>query len=594
MLVRGIVVTALAAGILGTMAAPAPQLPFPGRGGKKDAEKEKERDRRERERDTKNLSRYERLKEYSLNKFQTDPDFREEVEQSYENLLRDHSLRAYEKNITRDSYMRTVHEDNWRVHVNLYDNLRVQDHINRIGQRLVPEESESLYAFKVVPDPIPSAETLATGTIYVSTGLISMLDSEAQLAYVLAHEMAHVHHQHWKERVIMQEGEEAFAADQAKKVRRWGLLGTLAGAGAGAAIGRDASGAVAGAAIGGTAGLVTGLLLNRPLVVDWDRVAEDQADELAFKQVLNVNYDVREVPKLYLAMEKAVTRDRRVGLGFLGSRQRVRQRRERCENLIANAYKAEIEGRLKKGFTLGSAEHNNLMAELKRDNGIMAYYHDMFEMARTNLSEATAIRNNDPAAHYFYGKVLKLVGRTDDERRQSQESFRLASQHDYRAQNYGSHLHQALFMLQDRSEKQVNIDNKKFATELDGYVTNYAKWAVESGQLRMFPPNLDVIYEYMRLYGDPGWRPKAPDIRDILNYSQYYSLAPEIPSPYQGTREARSPVAGQSGPDTSNQQVIRQATDAVGNVPGRVGTTGRVGGAAVDAVKKTTTPTKKQ
>ncbi len=593
MFAKGIVVAAVAVGLMASMAWPAPQIRIPGVGGRKDADREKERERKERERDAKNLSRYERLKEYSLNKFQTDPDFREEVEQSYENLLRDHSERAYAKNISRDSFMRTVHEDNWRVHVNLYDNLRVQDHINRIGQRLVPEESESLYAFKVVPDPIPSAETLATGTIYVSTGLIAMLDSEAQLAYVLAHEMAHVHHQHWKERVMMQEGEEAFAADQARKVRRWGMLGTLAGAGAGAAIGRDAGGTIAGAAIGGSAGLIAGLLLNRPLVVDWDRVGEDQADELAFKQVLNVNYDVRETPKLYVAMERAVARDRRVGLGFLGSRTRVRQRRERCENLIAGAYKAEIEGRLKKGFTLGSAEHSNLMAELKRDNGIMAYYHDMFDMARTNLAEATAIRNNDAAAHYFYGKVLKLVGRTDDERRTAEEAFRLAGQHDYRNQNYGSHLHQALFMLQDRSEKQTAMDNKKFSSEVDRYVTNYAKWAVESGQLRMFPPNLDVIYEYMRLYGDPGWRPKAPELRDILNFSQYYSLAPDI----QGARDpgpGRSAASGQSGPDTTNQQVIRQATDAVGTLPGRTGAAGRVGGAAVDAVKKTTTPAKKQ
>ena len=304
MLLRNLLTIAIGAGLSSFVFA-EPQLRLPGRGGdKKEADKDKERERKEKERDTKNLSRYERLKDYTTNKFQTDPDFREEVEQSYENLLRDHSVRAYDKNVHRDSYIKTVHEDNWRIHVNLYDNLRVQDHVNRIGQRLVPEDSEHLYAFKVVPDPIPSAETLATGTIYISTGLISMLDSEAQLAYVLAHEMAHVHHQHWKERVMMQEGEEAFAADRAKKVARWALLGTIAGAGVGGAIGRDANSAVGGAAIGAGGGLIAGLLLNRPLVVDWDRVGEDQADELAFKQTLNVNYDVRETPKLYMALEE--------------------------------------------------------------------------------------------------------------------------------------------------------------------------------------------------------------------------------------------------------------------------------------------------
>ncbi|MGH9671909.1 MAG: M48 family metalloprotease [Bryobacteraceae bacterium] len=582
------IVLAAAAVSLALSAWGEPQVGrIPGLGGRKDdAKKEQERDRKQQERDARNLSRYEKLKEYSLNRYQSDPDFREEVDQSYGNLLRDHSVRAYEKNITRDSFIRTVHEDNWRVHVNLYDNLRVQDHVNRIGQRLVPADSEHLYAFKVVPDPIPSAETLATGTIYVSTGLISMLDSEAQLAYVLAHEMAHVHHQHWKERVMMDSGEDAMASDQARRVAKWGLLGSIAGAGAGAAIGRSGGAAVTGAAIGGGAGLIAGLLLNRPLVVDWDRVEEDKADELAFKQTLEVNYDVRETPKLYLALEKAVTRDTRVGLGFLGSRQRVKQRRERCENLIAGAFKADIEARLKKGFVGGSAEHQNLMAELKRDNGIMAYYHDMFDMARTNLSEAVAIRNNDAAVHYFYGKVLKLVGRTEEEQRLAVDSFRAASQHDYRKQNYGSHLHQALFMLQDRSEKNMNIDNKKFSQELDSYVTNYARWAVESGQLRMFPPNLDVIYEYMRLFGDQGWRPKPPEIKDLAPYAAYYALSPDLGSPYavRDTSAGRTNVpAPGSAPDNTVNQVIQQGINTVGSTPTRTGAAVRT----VEGVKQT-------
>jgi hypothetical protein len=57
-----------------------------------------------------------------------DPDFRDQVDQAYKELLRDHSDRAYDKNVTRDSYIKTVHEDNWRVHVNLYDNLGAGPH----------------------------------------------------------------------------------------------------------------------------------------------------------------------------------------------------------------------------------------------------------------------------------------------------------------------------------------------------------------------------------------------------------------------------------------------------------------------------------
>ena len=46
------------------------------------------------------------------------------------------------------------------------------------GSSLVPKNSPNVYTFRVLYDPIPKALTLSTGTIYISTGLLSMLDSE--------------------------------------------------------------------------------------------------------------------------------------------------------------------------------------------------------------------------------------------------------------------------------------------------------------------------------------------------------------------------------------------------------------------------------
>ena len=55
-------------------------------------------------------------------------------------------------------------------------------------------------------------------------------------------------------------------------------------------------------------------------------------------------------------------------------------------------------------------EFVRVMATLKRDNGIISFYHDMFQLAKVNLEYARQYRPNDPAAHYYYGKVMKLVG----------------------------------------------------------------------------------------------------------------------------------------------------------------------------------------
>jgi predicted Zn-dependent protease len=475
------------------------QFHLPG----KEKDKSEEMRQREEKRDAKNLRAYEKIKTYSHNKYETDPDFRDEVDDAYTELLRQHTDEAYERNINHNSRIWAVHEDRFRLHSGLYDNLLVQDDINRIGQSLVPVGSERAFAFRLLPDPTPTAYTLATGTIYISTGMVSLLESEAQLAYVLGHEMAHVQSDHWKDRVMMQHGLEAYNNDQTKKAERIAVIGGLAGALAGGLSTRSGSGAAVGGIAGVIGGGIAGVLLNRPAVVEWDRAQEDLADKMAFKAMLDSRYDVREVPKLYNVMEAVSSRDSRMTLGFLGERKRIAERRDQAQKLIQEAYKAEIELQLKKGFVGDTARHRNLMAELKRDNGIMAYYHDMFEVARKNLSEATSIRDNDPAAQYYYGKVLELIGRTEEDHRLAVQCFQKAEQYDSRKENFGSHLHYALELI----ENNKNSDSKLVTTELDNYVTAYVHSQVEFQKKQLLPPNMDTIYEYMSLYGNVNWSP---------------------------------------------------------------------------------------
>ena len=524
-------------------------------------EKQAEKDKATTE---KNAANYEKVKEFSLNKYKTDPDFRDQVDAAYEETMRHHSKEAFDTNIRRRSSLVFVGEDTWRQHQFLYDNLMVQAHVNRIGQRLVPPDSEKLFTFRVVPEATPMARTLSTGTIYVSTGLISMLDSEAQLAFVLAHEMAHVQLDHWKELEMINLGVDEYNVAQEKKVARIALFSTIAGGALGGAIGKSVGTAAAGAGAGLAAGAIAGLLMNRTIGhTAWDKVQEDQADEFAFKAVINGDYDVREVPRLYAALEKAAVRDARIQLGFIGQRKHLKERQSRAEDLLNNAMKAEIELKAKNGFVSSSAEHRNLMAELKRDNGILAFYSDMFDMARTNLQEAVAIRDNDPAAHYFYAKTLELVGRTDDDLRLAKESFYKASKADARRQNYGSHLHLALLMAREKG-----MDPKHVAAEMDTYVTDYARWNAERHAMMAYPPNLDSIYEYISLYGgDPNWKPRVPDLRELENYRL---LAEYGPSGAERVEEAKS----SDGPPLEN----RPPTEA---------------GGVLNQVKKVALPTRK-
>ena len=84
------------------------------------------------------------------------------------------------------------------------DGLVLQDeaanaYVRRIGQSLVPKglELERVsWRFRVLRDPQPNAFALPNGSIYITTGLIFLVDNESQLAAIIAHELTHVMQRH--------------------------------------------------------------------------------------------------------------------------------------------------------------------------------------------------------------------------------------------------------------------------------------------------------------------------------------------------------------------------------------------------------------
>lgn len=72
----------------------------------------------------------------------------------------------------------------------------VQKYVNLLGLAIARDSTrpDITYQFVVVKNPIKNAFSCPGGIIFVSSGLIAGLDSEAQLACVLAHEVAHVAH----------------------------------------------------------------------------------------------------------------------------------------------------------------------------------------------------------------------------------------------------------------------------------------------------------------------------------------------------------------------------------------------------------------
>ena len=72
-------------------------------------------------------------------------------------------------------------------------------YLRNVGQSLIPKGlvlEKVSWRFRALRDPQPNAFALPNGSIYVTTGLMTLIDNESQLAAIIAHELTHVMRRH--------------------------------------------------------------------------------------------------------------------------------------------------------------------------------------------------------------------------------------------------------------------------------------------------------------------------------------------------------------------------------------------------------------
>ncbi len=79
-----------------------------------------------------------------------------------------------------------------------YDNETLKAYVERVGQKVAAtsDRPDLKYTFTIIDSPDINAFALPGGYIYINRGLIGFLNSEAELAAVLAHEIGHVTARH--------------------------------------------------------------------------------------------------------------------------------------------------------------------------------------------------------------------------------------------------------------------------------------------------------------------------------------------------------------------------------------------------------------
>ena len=96
----------------------------------------------------------------------------------------------------------------------IYQNKELQLYVNRIGQNLVSQLSDKVFPrffFRIVDSSDINAFALPGGYVYVTLGLMAMVNSEAELAGVLGHEIGHIIFHHGARQMVRSIGSQILA-----------------------------------------------------------------------------------------------------------------------------------------------------------------------------------------------------------------------------------------------------------------------------------------------------------------------------------------------------------------------------------------------
>ena len=124
--------------------------------------------------------------------------------------------RAYGYSWEQEKQIGAEADEQIQQHYGVYDNDALQQYVDNIGQEMLAvshmkrEDTPDFYKdtdfyFRLLDSPVVNAFALPGGYIYVTRGLLSHLDNEAQLAVVLGHEIGHVAARHASQRAFIQQ-----------------------------------------------------------------------------------------------------------------------------------------------------------------------------------------------------------------------------------------------------------------------------------------------------------------------------------------------------------------------------------------------------
>lgn len=223
------------------------------------------------------------------------------------------------------------------------------DYVRQVGQRVAQVASPGArpgdYTITVLDSPIPNAMATPGGYLYVTRGLLAMMNDEAELASVLGHEAGHV------------------AARHSARSQRRATLATIGAVAATVLTGSDLVGAGA-------------QVLGAGVLGQFSQKQEYEADTLGLRYMTQLGYDPFATASMLAALgraqivERGTSAERNRGASWFSTHPLTEARVARAEKLAAETGVAPGSGRRNRdaflaaidGMTWGDAPDQGLVS----------------------------------------------------------------------------------------------------------------------------------------------------------------------------------------------------------------------------------------
>ena len=255
----------------------------------------------------------------------------------------------------------------------IYRDIAVNQVVERVGRELVPADTAEVnFRFFIIKDPSVNAFALPDGSIYIHTGMLAMLENEAQLAMVLGHEIAYVIYRHSLEQVL---------------TTRKTLIGThitdifLTGVGLGGF-----------AYLGAAAGLAS-----------YNREQEREADINGIAYMAGAGYTVGEAPKVW-ALMRTQPGAAAIKNSIYSSHPDNASREEYLQELIAKNFAPLLhEGQI------NAEQYQDIKARLVELSIKLRIRHQQYDHADLLLDHAEQYYGETAKSTYYRGEVRRGV-----------------------------------------------------------------------------------------------------------------------------------------------------------------------------------------